>query len=253
VDTDEGSGALGPTLWVVALAIDLWLLALVLPMAHARAWELGPLLVVAPTLIVVGVGARSAPGLLLGVPLAALGPLALPELESARQARGPFLLVALVLGGYLYASLRLLARADVPSDMAQHRGLGAAGAPHIWRRRRRVYGGLAALAALLPALFIQAGALDGDVRAIVAGTHARPEAVHALLLCAGTLVSALAFAVALVRPLGQHLEVDQALPARRGRRFPLTRGERAMLLALAVAVAIAVGAALGWAQPGGAR
>src|SRR5947209_2142050 len=78
-----GTRGSGPLLVTVAGA-NLWLLGLGLPALYARAADLLPLVAPAPLLLALGVARRGAPALLLGVPLAALAPLALPELASAR-------------------------------------------------------------------------------------------------------------------------------------------------------------------------
>lgn len=227
---------------VALFGVNLWLVALVIPLAYARAgwvWALAP---AAPAALALGIWRRLDAALVLGVPIATLLPLALPELEGARQSPLGFAAACAALVGYEIFALRALDRGD--GAAAASRALAEVPEPRRWARRLRVQRGLTAAAVLLPALLAYAVCLHPPTAARVqAAFPGQAERALAMLTAFAALVSALVAGVWLVRPLAAHLERDLAVQvllersrrvARRGRPRP------AFYLAVAVALALMV-------------
>ena len=220
------------------LGANLWMTALVVPTLGAQAWPLVPLLLPAPALLIFGIASGSPPSLLLGVPLAILVPLGLPELATSRASPGPFIVAALGLAGYLAAVLSALARRDAPVVVGERRALDPVARPERWQRRRRVHAAAVALALIVPAALLYAVNLDPTNVQAIASANPRPESARALLTAAAALVAMVVFAHALVRPLVGHLDGDRAVRAEVDRRR-----QRSWLLWLVIAFGLGLAGA----------
>jgi hypothetical protein len=230
--------ALGGMRLAGALGLNLWALALVVPLAFARAGQVAWLAAVAPVVLLVGVQRRSAPALLLGVPVATLAPLALGDLEAARQNVGGFALVAAALVAYELAALSALAPDLSP---AAARPLLPEPVSRRWRRRLRVYRGLAVAMALGPALLLFAALRPQTAAAVAASFGGAAERGTTLLLAVVGLATSLWFALSLAPALAGHLDRDAAVRARLERdREAARRGRPGLVFYVAVALAVAL-------------
>jgi hypothetical protein len=196
---------------ILALGLNFWLTALVVPAIGLRAADLAALSLPAPLLLAFGVLTRNAAALLVGMPLATLLPLGLSDLAAARQAGGPFLMVALALVLYLFATLRILV--DVPAcDTLVTRRILPPDAPSpYWQQHRWLHRAMMAGAVLVPAFFLYFIDLDPGMRRAVALHEAHPESALALWTAGGALASVVFISHGLLRPLAGHLEQDRAV------------------------------------------
>jgi hypothetical protein len=227
-------------IWASALGLNLWILAVAVPLAvggaagSARSELVAlALFAAAPALLAWGVWRKSEPALLVAFPVAALLPQALWAWgERATLAAAPWPLMVISLGAYLLAATWTLAereRSDGPREGAA-RKLPHDPIPPRWKRRLRVYRALAGVTALFP-LALTAFALSPQVRgSFAAGLGAGSARAHALLVAlvgVGTLVLVRAYVLA---PLTAHLHHDRDMAiysevarkrARRGRPRPV--------------------------------
>lgn len=205
-----GSPALRSGL-VLALGLNLWLTALVVPAIGLHAADLAALSLPAPLLLAFGVMTRNAAALLVGMPLATLLPLGLLDLAAARQSPGPFVMVALALVLYLLATLRMLVNVPACDALATRRTLPPEAPSPYWREHLWLRRAMMAGAALVPAFFIYFIALDPSMRQAVAAHETHPESALALWTAGGALASVVFIGHGLLRPLSGHLEQDRAL------------------------------------------
>jgi hypothetical protein len=227
--------ALPARLVVLALGLNLWLTGLVVPTVAARAWDLVPLAIMAPLLCAVGLLQRSPPALLVGVPLAALLPLGLPELAAVRRDVWPFVVLAPGLAAYLYSALRLSAHAEAPTEMGRSVALtkraSRTGGPGLVRALAVT---LVAVPAVLLLAALAAPATGPSVRAV--------EGARTLTVAAAALLSSAVYALAVRGPLGAYLAGPQrpsVAPARLGR-------SPAFVVLLVVLAVIALGSLVLW-------
>jgi hypothetical protein len=143
-----------------ALGVNVWVALVLLPALYGGALR-GPLavaLIFAPlAVLAIGVVRRSETVLLLGFPSALLLPLALAPETAQLHTYSPWrlALVATGLVGYLFGASVFTSFREPPPP-ASVRPLASAGraVPVRWRRRFRVYGGLAILSAVVPLVLL---------------------------------------------------------------------------------------------------
>jgi hypothetical protein len=168
----------------LALGINLWVSLVLLPGmvsgalagGGAQAAALLPVAVLA-----FGVWRRSESVLLFGVPATLLVPVAFaPEMVNV-HVYGPvrFGLVAAGLVGYLFGASIFTSFREPPPPLSR-RPLGSAGkpVPQRWRRRFRVYNGLALLSAVYPMVLLYTINFDQTTREFMATRY--PNRAHAL-------------------------------------------------------------------------
>ena len=230
-----------------ALGFNLWLLAFVIPMAFSRSarsilWAIAPL---APICLVWGLRRRSPPALLLGVPVAALVALALPELDAARRYQAGFVVVAASLVAYLLSALVALEAPTEPPRRADPIGPIEPTSPR-WMRRLRIYRGFALAAPVLPALLIYAIDLHHPTMAALSVSYpGEAERARTLMTCVATLLFAFSFVAWFARPLAGHLGHDIAVRVTATRSQLVARqGRLRAAFYLAVAIALGLMAAL---------
>jgi hypothetical protein len=235
-----------------ALALNLWILGALLPLGLGRAFsQLGlglSLLAMAlpPAVLAAGILFRSAPALLVVFPAVALVPEALLSTSALPVAPLPLLGGSLI--AYLFASAHALGTGDAPLAPLAAQTLPLAPVPVRWRRRLRVYRGLAAQAAILPLgllawighPFLARGALEASF-----GEQA--DRAAAVLTVGVALLWAGLFRAYLVGPLEGHLHHDRQVrkeieTAKQQRKLGRPRAG----FYLAVAVALAALAAIAW-------
>ena len=168
----------------LALGINLWVSLVLLPGMVSGALAGGGAQVAAllpVVVLVVGVWRRSEMVLLFGVPAALLVPVAFaPEMVNV-HVYGPvrFGLVAAGLIGYLFGA-SIFTSFREPQAPLSRRALGSAGkpVPVRWRRRFRVYNGLAILSAVFPLVLLYTINFDQTTRDFMATRY--PGRAHAL-------------------------------------------------------------------------
>jgi hypothetical protein len=227
-----------------ALGVNLWLLGLVVPLCFSRAGAGWIAALIPPGVLAAGVVRRSAPALLLGVPVATLAPLAMPELEGARQNGWGFALVLCSLTAYAIAALRALEGGGAPA--AESVPLPGDVMPPPWPRRIRIYRVFTVTCAILPALLVYAiDVHPPHVAAIGAAFPGAVERAQAAMTALAGLLCAMVFAGLLVRPLAKHLDRDFAVRVRMEQNRAVARvGRPRAAFYLAVGVALALMAAV---------
>lgn len=168
----------------LALGINLWVSLVLLPGMVSGALggggaQIAALLPVA--VLALGVWRRSEIVLLFGVPATLLVPVAFaPEMVNV-HVYGPirFGLVAAGLIGYLFGASIFTSFREPPPPLSR-RPLGSAGrpVPQRWRRRFRVYNGLAILSAIYPLMLLYTINFDQTTRDFMATRY--PGRAHAL-------------------------------------------------------------------------
>lgn len=240
------------TAGILVLGSNLWASLVLIPALHLSAAERSlPLkLTVAlpPLVLVLGLVLRSRAALLGGFLIALLAPLlAQPRLVGGGVFRaGSFALLAFAGVAYAVGAALLLQRAAAPPRAAELRPLRDAPPIELGRVRRRVFRGLAILAALFPAVLVAALFIDP-----LAGDALRsqfPERAPEALALFGTLALGLwllLFARFFRRPLAAQVRDDRALRSELAALGHAARGPapRARFYAW-VAVALAAMAAL---------
>jgi|SRR5581483_8386423 len=238
----------------LALGVNLWIVAVGVPLAVDTRWVSGPslgavlslclLAASALGLLIWGVWRRSDGILLAAFPAITFLPVALlggGDPEARLLAAPPLAVSALSLVGYLFAACGLQRQAELQPSDVESRALPTGELPERWRRRSRVYFGLAALAAVIPLVLLWAVNLRSEtVRALGRSFGPRADSVQVLLTVA---VGALAFALwraFLVGPLEAHLQQDPELTrALKAARAHARRGRPRPGFYLAVGVALA--------------
>lgn len=232
-------------LWPTVFGINLWLVALVVPLGLGRGGSSLPLLIATPLpLLLLFLGWRAPErrwaqfALLLGVPLLTLLPSAEGTLaKSHLQPRGALGLGLVLLFGYLYttcASLtdgrpRKTAPAAAPTDSLTSDGSEPAmGTPLAWqaqplpttelmpggRTPARLYPAyaLVAVTVAFPAVLLYAIDLHAPhLRALRAAFENRVPAVQASLAAAIALLYSVTLHFCIMAPLRDHLEGDRLL------------------------------------------
>lgn len=215
------AGGLAVNLWVVAVGVPLLLGRGPAPGGRAFAAALCALL--APGALVLGAVWRSQALLLVGYPLLVLAP---RGLLGAALERPPWLVELASLIGYVLAATWAL---RPPLPRAEVRALPAEATPERWRRRLRIYHGLAAVAAAFPLTLILWINTGERAEAIARNFGARAQAAQALLTVLAGLLSLGIYRVHLLEPLRGHLQQDRAVwrmvedaraQARKGRPRP---------------------------------
>jgi hypothetical protein len=246
---------------VLALGVNLWVVAVALPLAlAAHAYALGsyrsaPLAVVAlAPLAVLAVGARlrSSVALMAAFPLLALAPQALATAELTARVLPPAasLLAAASLIGFLVAVAHAQARAERPVEAIppSTRRLRQDAPPSRWRRRLRVYRGLVVTAVLFPTALLGAVDLSPSFASSLEssfGVHA-PRAQALATVAVGLLWIVLARSY-LIAPLHAHLQHDRdLLAAIEGDRRHARRGRPRPLFYFAVVIALGAMVAVVW-------
>ncbi len=199
-----------------------------------------------PALLAAGLWRRSDALLLLGFPASLSAAAAAAPVVVSSHAYDPvrFAAIAASLAGYLLAASargagRSRPRAGRPLPMT------AMSAPR-WRRRFRVYSGLAALSAIFPLALMYAVHFDAGNRAYVGAMYAgRSEAVTTALAALAVVAWAGVFAYAFSGPLFAHRKGDRALRAELGeRKSGSAAGGGRSGLYLGIATAVVLGALL---------
>jgi len=206
------------TIWdlaIVVLGLNIWVSFLLLPVLHLDQPGIGPfealLLVAGPISLGLGAWWRH-PLLLLAVyPALLLSPvLAAPQLVGANvYTPWTFVLVAVSLLAYMLATPLLLALIQAPGAQHKSRDLDVFPYTPKWRRRTRVYRGLAILAALFPVVLVCTLFLHPGVRADLErhypGRLSESWALFGLLLL---LLWLGLFHTYFLRPLKSHVRGD---------------------------------------------
>jgi hypothetical protein len=142
------------------LGVNLWVSVILLPGVFVGAWSswLSVAVAALPLLVLAfSLWQRSEQGLLLGFPTVLLVPAALhPEMVAPHVYGGVrFVLVALSLGGYLFGVVYLTRPRAWPAPGAS-RPLSSSQQPMAerWRRRYRVYRGMAIAALVVPCVLV---------------------------------------------------------------------------------------------------
>jgi hypothetical protein len=241
---------------VLALGVNLWIVTDALPLLLAAKDEphwLWLLLLSSPALIALAAGAwlRSAAALFVIVPLFIVVPSCLAGAEASARVLPMLALVpqALSLAAYLLAVAHALST-DAPADVppSATRRLRQDPLPERWKRRLRVYRGLAATAIGFPLVLIAAIDLSPELTRQLSssfGPHA--PRMQALITVAAALLSVGVWRAYLVAPLQAHLQHDRDLAAAaEADRAHARRGRPRPAFYLAVAVALLAMGAVVW-------
>lgn len=272
--------------WPTLLGVNLWLIALLVPLLLGRAvasgvvWAVTPL---APLALVGGLGLRRHRAaqivLIVGVPLLVLLPTAEGALAAAKlHPPVAVTMQLLVLVGYLAVVCADLARgarsafSELPSrdheqepDQAQTSDSGTAAEPLAgWhsvarvpavtsprlRRRLTLYRLLLFMCVAVPALFLYAINWHPDnVRELRAalGSPGRAAAMQATLTAGATMLWSVLFHFFFMVPMDAHLDHDRGLRSRLATlRAASRRGRPRLNLYLAILVALASMGLLIW-------
>jgi hypothetical protein len=257
------ASAPAPRLWASVLGMNLWMVAVALPLVGLFGGGQGAaippggiallavLALLGPVALAVGVVRRSA-GLLVGLyPLLVALPLVLVTAgASPLVSPPPLLALGASLVGFVVVALRALD--DAAPAPARTQRLAEMVSPPRWRRRARVYRALEVAAGLFPLVLIVAVDLAPGVRrGLEARFGGEARAVQAALTVVAALLSVAAFRVGLTAPLVAHLSAERALQrqvdadrraARRGRpRALFFVWVAAALVAMAVMIALRAG------------
>lgn len=157
----------------------------------------------------------SQPVLLLAFPVSLVTPLAMaPKLVERHLARGlVFVLVASLLVAYLLGVSSLLTwNRIVPRERLRRLGDASGGLPSRWRRRVRLYAGLAVLASVFPVVLLYGANFSSENIQSLADLYPdRGEVMRVVLnLCALALWVGL-FSAYFLAPLAQHRSGDREL------------------------------------------
>lgn len=215
----------------VALGINVWVSLLVVPGIFIGAFN-NPLFVfltILPLVVLsIGLFNRSESLLLLGFPIALLLPAAAEPTLFDEGVFGPvrFTLIAVGLAAYMFgASVFTFFHEPDPPERVRPLASAARPVPSRWRRRFRVYTGLAILAVIFPSVLLGKLLFDESNREFLRTVYSgRAELVSALFclltLAAWTLIYRVFFYGALKnhRTGDRDLLTDLALLRRRSRR-----------------------------------
>lgn len=204
-----------------ALGVNTWLSLVFIPSLvtgamsrHPALWAIAPLPLV---LLFFGVIRRSPLWLLLAYPASLLLPVAVdPRIASEGNAGRLSLIVsALSLVGFLFgaAYLSSYAAAEPPAGRRTLRSSLAASQPARWRRRRRVYIMLTAVAAIFPTALLYEVGLSRDTAGFLAELYPgdRAPAMRAMLLVGVLLMWLILLSHAVIDPLRRHRTGDKEL------------------------------------------
>jgi hypothetical protein len=246
--------ALGINLWIVAVALPLGLAAQARALAGANV-AAAVIVSLAPLgALAIGVLAKRASGqtaaLLVAFPLLVVVPqsLAAADVTARVLPSVATLLAAVSLVAFLVAVVQAQARAERRGEgpVAAVRRLSQDPIPSRWRRRLRVYRGLAAVAVLFPAALLGAVDLSPSFAAsLEASFGAQAARAQALATVGVGLLWIVLLRAYVLQPLHGHLQHDRDLlsameadrrHARRGRPRPAFYF--AVFVALAAMVAV---------------
>jgi hypothetical protein len=246
---------------VLALGVNLWVVAVALPLALAdRAGALAgtssAAIAVAALLplavLAVAARLRATAALMIAFPALALLPqaLAAPELAARVLPAAASLLAAVSLIGFLVAVAHAQVRAERTVEVTgtRTRRLTQEPTPSRWRRRLRVYRGLTAVAIVFPTVLVAAVDLSPSfAAALEASFGAQAARAQALVTVAAGLLWVVLARSYLLGPLHAHLQHDRdLLAALDGDRRHARRGRPRPLFYLAVAVALGAMIAVVW-------
>ncbi len=234
--------------FAVALGLHAYAAMIALPGALVGALSRAEFAVtaIAPLLLLAGAWRRSDILLLLGFPAALLASLALaPELAAAGTYDPVRLLTASVsLVGYLLAAAAYCAR-EVPPPEASRPLAEHGPPPPRWRRRLRLYRGLAALTVAFPVAFVYAIHVDPRNRAYLDALHGdRADALTALLSLGAIATWLWLFAYVFLDILRRHRRGDRALRVRLASLRGAAKRPSRLRLTLGTAAAVALAVAL---------
>ncbi len=250
---------------VVALGVNLWVVAVALPLgmaAHARALggsstvalllaSLLPLGALAVGVWIERAGARTW-ALLVGFPALVVAPqaLAAAEVTTRVMPASASLLAAASLLAYLGAVVRAQARAERAGDGGAPvtRRLHQDPVPSRWRRRLRVYRGLGAVALAFPLVLVGAVDLSPSFTAsLEASFGANAARAQALITVGVGLLWTVLLRAYLLAPLHGHLQHDRdLLRAMEHDRRHARRGRPRAGFYFAVSVALVAMIAVVW-------
>ena len=247
-------GLLGANLWIVLVAVPLTVgrgFAHGAPAGAIAAVVLLALL--APATLLLGIARRAGALLLFAFPALTALPGALlggGELQTQLVPAPPYLISALSLIGYLLVTAHALEKASRAAEAPPDRVRSLAGEPEPlrWRRRKRVFRGLAICAAIFPlALIWDIGLRSRTTLALTISFGERAPAAQALLLAAAGCLSLVVFRGYLLAPLHSHLQQDREVLEGLGRvREQARRGRPRPAFYLFVALALAAMTAVVW-------
>jgi hypothetical protein len=209
------------SLWDLALLVlgfNIWVLFLILPIVHLTLPHLSRttlvLIGVAPLALVLGVLFRHGVTLLAVFPLLLVVPVAVtPQLVGVNVlSTWTFCLVTLSFLAYLLGTLLILRGFRAPPVPDEGRDLGPFEPTPRWRRRRRIYIWMAAMAGLFPAVLIYVLFLHPGVQANLAASY--PTRAGEATAFFGVLALALwlgVFYADFLAPLRAHVRGDPRL------------------------------------------
>lgn len=209
---------------VLALGLNLWIVADALPLALAMRGDGGQgpglllLSLLAPAALIVGVWQRAASALFVAVPLLIAVPLCLTGAEASARVLPSLAFVpqALSLAAYLVAVAQALARLDREDAEAPPptlmRSLRQDLLPPRWRRRLRVYRGLVVTAVVFPSVLLAAVDLSPSfARALGASFGPHAPRMQALVTVGVGLLWIGLLRAYILAPLHAHLQHDRDL------------------------------------------
>jgi hypothetical protein len=245
---------------VLALGLNLWIVADALPLALAMRGDDGDgpglliLSLTVPAALVIGVSQRATIALFVAVPLLVALPLCLTGSEASARVLPSLAFVpqALSLMAYLLAVAHSLGRTeredegDVPEVTL--RSLRQDLLPARWRRRLRVYRGLTVVAVVFPTVLLAAVDLSpAFARALGAAFGPRAPRMQALVTVAAGVLWIGILRAYLLGPLHAHLQHDRDLLAViEADRRHARRGRPRTAFYFAVVVALVAMGAVVW-------
>jgi hypothetical protein len=249
-----------PMMMVVALGLNLWVVADALPLALAMSGDGGEgpalllLSLLVPAALAIGVWQRGAIALFVAVPLFVALPLCLTGAEASARVLPALAFVpqALSLVAYLLAVAHALVRGEqgqaAATPVTTMRSLRQDLLPARWLRRLRVYRGLVATAVIFPAVLLAAVDLSPSfARALGASFGPRAARVQALVTVGVGALWVGILRAYLLAPLHAHLQHDRdLLAAIEADRRHARRGRPRAAFYVAVIVALVAMAAVVW-------
>jgi hypothetical protein len=245
-----------------ALGANLWMVAVLLPilfghsfsemaaMSHARGVvSLAAVMLLGPLVLAFGALRRSSLVLVVAFPVAVMLPQAFGASSSGRPLvpPAPFVLVALLLLGYLGAMAWTLERGARPRPVTPTKKLEDEPLPARWRRRLRMYRWFTLLAAILPAALLFFVEVWPGVTALDEPYAGHVEAAQALVTAGVGLLWILLFRSYLVAPLYGHLQHDrEVVRAIEQAKRQAKRGRPRQGFYVAVAIALVAIALVVW-------
>ncbi len=238
----------------VALGVNVWISMVVLPalfVGALRTTAMTAAVLLAPAALLAGVWRRSQLVLLGAFPTAVLVPIALAPEMAASHVYGPlrFVVVAVGLVGYLLG-VPFFTTFHEPRAPVSERMLTSAREPRPprWRRRERVYWGLAAAAFAVPAFLLWEVSYDPTIQAPLAAWYpGRISLMTTLLMLCAVAMSVVLYAWVFLGVMRPHRTGDRDVvtalavaraDAQRGR--PRLRFYLGVILALGFMAAMVV-------------